>query len=461
MTHPHETGPNVLLSAYYCAPGGGSVSHIGWEWYARLSREIPVTLVTHSRNRQILSDAGAPFPGSTITYIDTEWFAGPLYRLAKFLFKRSEHAIFLLTSLDFYLFDFVVLRRFRKASSGLNLVHVVTPVSPLAVTRLHKLGLPLIVGPWNGGVSTLAGFTEIMRADSEWIYGVRMLRGLLDRLTGCTKNARRVLTATVATDQCLPPSVPTERMIENGVDLDVFSPGGVLPPSPANPLQILFVGRLIPAKGLTMLLSAAARIHSAIPLRILIAGDGAIRETLEEQVRRDGLSDVVTFLGRQNQEQIVALMRQSHALCLPSIRESGGAVLLEAMACEIPVLTVANGGPGELADEEVGRALTADSPEMLIQGLAAALTDMYCDAPKWKQRGINGRRRAERQYGWPARIQRAIDIYQKVLEEQHDFPNRDSPHSGSPGHEPPGRGPAQSGQPHRQRETLASAEHRD
>jgi len=425
MIHP----PHVLLSAYYCAPGGGSVSQIGWEWYARLSREIAVTLVTHSRNRKILESAGAPLPGSTVTYVNTEWFAGPLYRLASFLFKRSEHAIFLLSSLDFFLYDFVAVRRFLKSHPDFDMVHAVTPVSPLAVTRLHKLGLPLIVGPWNGGVSTLSGFSEIMRADSEWIYGVRALRGLLDRLTGCTKNARRVLSATIATDRCLPAHARTERMVENGVDLDVFSPGFVTPPSPANPLQILFVGRLIPAKGVAMLLTAAGRIKTAIPLRILIAGDGAIRADLERQTREQKLDDIVTFLGSQTQAQIVALMRQSHALCLPSVRESGGAVLLEGMACGIPLLTVANGGPGELVDEEVGRALTPDSPEALIQGLADTLTDIYSHPAQWKQRGENGRRRAERQYGWPARIQRAIDLYQTVLEEQNGVPKSQRPRS--------------------------------
>jgi len=109
-------------------------------------------------------------------------------------------------------------------------------------------------------------------------------------------------------------------------------------------------------------------------------------------------------------------------LCLPSVRESGGAVLLEAMACGIPVLTVANGGPGELADEEVGRALTPDGPETLIQGLAESFTDMYHNPSEWKQRGLNGRRRAERLYGWPARIQRALELYQTVMQEQHGFP---------------------------------------
>jgi hypothetical protein len=51
--------PRILLSAYQCGPGMGSVSQIGWEWYSRMSRLASVTLVTHVRNRVCLEAAGA------------------------------------------------------------------------------------------------------------------------------------------------------------------------------------------------------------------------------------------------------------------------------------------------------------------------------------------------------------------------------------------------------------------
>ena len=105
----------ILLSAYQCAPGQGSVSQIGWEWYTRLSRQCDVTLVTHIRNRPAIKQAGGHFPGTEVIYIDTEWFAGRLYRLAQRLFPRSEHAVFLLSSLDFFVFDSSALREFTDA----------------------------------------------------------------------------------------------------------------------------------------------------------------------------------------------------------------------------------------------------------------------------------------------------------------------------------------------------------
>lgn len=80
----------ILLSAYQCGPGMGSVSQIGWEWYSRMSRLASITLVTHVRNRECLEAAGAPLPDTEIIYIDTEWFASILYRLALRLFLEAS-----------------------------------------------------------------------------------------------------------------------------------------------------------------------------------------------------------------------------------------------------------------------------------------------------------------------------------------------------------------------------------
>ena len=258
----------------------GSVSQIGWQWYSRLARRLPVTLVTHSRNRQALEKAGAPLPGSEVIFIDTEWFAGPLYRLASRLFPRSEHPVFLISSLDFFVYDRVARRRLSRrlqAGAPWRIVHQPTPVSPLAATSLHRLGLPLILGPWNGGLRSPDTFPEIMQAESGWLYPIRRLGQLIDRLQGTTRRARMILTATRSTRAAIP-----ERwrgkcvdMLENGVNLDTFQ---ALPwppaPSATTPLKILFVGRLLPFKGVAMLLDALTRMPPGQPAHLDIVGNG-------------------------------------------------------------------------------------------------------------------------------------------------------------------------------------------
>lgn len=415
------SSPRILLSAYQCGPGLGSVSQIGWEWYSRLARQTPVTLLTHVRNREALTKAGAPLPGTEVHYIDTEWFAGPLYRFASHLFPSSQHSVFLISSLDFFVFDYFALKLLRNGLAGrhrFDLVHAVTPVSPVAATRLHRLRLPLVVGPWNGGLSSPATFPEIMSQDSAWIYRIRDFGKLLDRVLGTTRRASLILSATRSTDESIPQYGRSAcvRMLENGVDLEMFHPAqGIPAPSANEPLRIVFVGRLLPMKGVPMLLEAVGRVQYEFPIRVTIVGDGPLRNQWEEEARKHGVAEVCRFTGNLPLPEVAAAMRTSHVFCLPSVRESGGAVLLEAMASGVPILAVNYGGPAEVIDHAVGRPLSCDGPEPLVKDMVAAFRDIARDPEAWRQRGLVGRRRAEEQYGWDAKINSALNLYAAVL----------------------------------------------
>jgi hypothetical protein len=182
-----------------CGAGMGSVSQIGWEWYSRLSATCRVTLLTHARNRAALAAAGARLGDSRIIFIDTEWFAGPLYRLALWCFPRSEHPRFLIASLDFFVYDWIA-RQQLESGPAFDIVHAVMPVSPLAATSLHKLGIPLVLGPWNGGQTSPTAFPEIMKAESKWLYPVRNMGRVFDAVIGSTRNAAMIFTAVIAID---------------------------------------------------------------------------------------------------------------------------------------------------------------------------------------------------------------------------------------------------------------------
>jgi len=398
----------------------GSVSQIGWEWYSRLARRTPVTLLTHIRNRPALEAAGGPVEGSEIRYIDTEWIAGPLYRFASKLFPKSQHSVFLLSSLDYYFYDHDVCRQIRACGPRQNwdIVHAVTPVSPVGATRLHSLGLPVVLGPWNGGLSSPSTFPEIMRQDSSWLYRIRDAGRVLDGLFGTTKCAAAILSATRATDESIPRANRSRciRMLENAVNLEVFHPGtSEATPGSTEPLKLLFVGRLVPFKGVSMLLEAVARISGRFPVELTIAGDGPLRADLESRAAALGIARAVRFLGGLSLEQVAAEMRRAQAFCLPSVRESGGAVVLEAMAAGLPVIAVNYGGPAEIIDDEIGRPLSCAGPEKLVDELSQVLMDIFHNPGSWRNKGLAGRLRAEKQYGWEAKITTAMELYRCIL----------------------------------------------
>ncbi len=409
----------VLLSAYQCGSGMGSVSQIGWEWYQRLSKVCQITLLTHIRNREALEASGIPVEDSSVIFIDTEWFAGPLYRFASFCFPRSEHPRFLVASLDFFVYDWLAVRKASqliKSGQDWDVVHEVTPVSPMAATRLYKLGIPLVLGPWNGAMASPTTFPEIMKAESKWLYPLRNFGRVIDFLLGSTRNAALILTATRSTLAGISAGNRSKCrfLLENGVDLNLFKfqewPSA---PSDSNPLHIVFVGRLLPFKGVSMLLEALKAVN--FPVQLTIVGEGPERVNLERLTAEFGISEKVEFTGNLPLNEIGKIMQQAHVFCLPSVRESGGAVLLEAMAVGRPVIAIDFGGPAEIVDEGVGVKLPATGKADVVQGLIKQFESVRQQPEVWKVRGEEGRLRVENNYSWDAKIARAIEFYGELI----------------------------------------------
>ncbi len=423
MTQRRES-PRVLLSAYQCGPGMGSVSQIGWEWYSRLAKRLPVTLVTHVRNREALGKAGTPLPGSEAVYVDTEWFAGPLYRTAKRIFPRSEHAVFLVSSLDFFVYDRDAVKLLRRrGGAAWDVVHCPTPVTMSAPTRLSRLGLPVVLGPLNSGLGIPEGFRGVMREEAGWLYPVRHFARVVDALVGSTRRATRILVATKSTLAAVPARHRgrCESMLENAVELSRFTAAPwPQPPGNGRPLRVLFVGRLVPFKGVNYLLEAVSRVTGEVAVELRIVGDGPVAAEWKALAESLGISPNVTFTGARSLDEVSAEMRDCHVFVLPSVRESGGGVLLEAMASARPIAGVAFGGPAEIVDEAVGRSLPADGPEPLVAALAQLLREVAGDPDGWRRRGEEGRRRAESRFSWDAKVDEAVRLYERILGKKAD-----------------------------------------
>jgi glycosyltransferase involved in cell wall biosynthesis len=207
-------------------------------------------------------------------------------------------------------------------------------------------------------------------------------------------------------------------MLENGVDLERFSPAPwpAPPASDGEPLRLVFVGRLVPFKGVGMLIDAVARLTQEIPIRLTIVGEGPMGAEWRDQAARRGIAERVQFAGNLSPPQVADAMRSAHLFCLPSVRESGGAVLLEAMACARPVVAVGFGGPAEIVDEEVGRLLPATDSASVIEGLVATFRDLLREPEVWRHKGAAGRARVEARYSWDAKVDSAIALYRDLME---------------------------------------------
>lgn len=101
---------------------------------------------------------------------------------------------------------------------------------------------------------------------------------------------------------------------------------------------ILFVGRLVPYKGLSILIRAAAHLHSSA--RIVVVGKGPLRGALQSEAEQLGVADRIEFVGAVDDATLSNLFLRATAFCLPSINrlEAFGVVLLEAMRAGCPTI---------------------------------------------------------------------------------------------------------------------------
>ncbi len=190
--------------------------------------------------------------------------------------------------------------------------------------------------------------------------------------------------------------------IPNGVDTEAFTADG---PSPQRS-DLLFVGRLVPYKGLEILLQAMARMHGQH--RLLVAGDGPMRKPLERQADRLGVD--ARFLGHVPDGDLPGLYRGATVTVLPSLngQEAFGIALLESMACGTPVVASDLPGVSDLArlGGLVARPGHADD---LARKLQRALE------PGSLRRGRALADPIRLAYSWDAVTDRVVEAYAEAL----------------------------------------------
>ncbi|WDH79818.1 glycosyltransferase [Microbacterium esteraromaticum] len=162
------------------------------------------------------------------------------------------------------------------------------------------------------------------------------------------------------------------RVHYQGIDTDVFTPPEE--PMTASVRRVLFVGRLVDAKGVFDLLEASAALVEEQPHELVFVGDGPARTRLESAAQA---SPHIRVAGSLPSSEVRDLLRTAHALVLPTrlngrAREAAGLVLLEAQACGVPVIAYDSGGTAEMMN--VGETGWL-APEGDVESLQARLSE--------------------------------------------------------------------------------------
>jgi len=176
---------------------------------------------------------------------------------------------------------------------------------------------------------------------------------------------------------------------------------------------ILTVARLHRNKGLVYLLKAMSMITCDHPeSRLIIVGGGPLEGELREQISKLKLERYVVLVTEPipNKE-----MAKTYSICdvfvLPSIKEPFGRVILEAMACEKPIVATRVGGPSDIVkDGRTGYLVEKKDPSQL----ASRICELLQDKKMARRFGKSGRRQVLEIYDWKRIVERYIEIYEAV-----------------------------------------------
>lgn len=160
------------------------------------------------------------------------------------------------------------------------------------------------------------------------------------------------------------------RLYWNSVDINKFSKDNKnLLENNGKPI-VLFVGNIIKRKNVNLILEA--KKQSGTDYEVVIVGDGPLKKDLENKVKNENISDV-RFLGSRN--DVENIIPGCDVLVLPSFSESFGLVLIEALACEKPVIGSDVGGISEIITDEVGLLIDPNDSSDLSQAIDRIIGD--------------------------------------------------------------------------------------
>jgi glycosyltransferase involved in cell wall biosynthesis len=421
--NPSKCRYRVLVVAEAANPEWASVPLIGWNLSQALAKVADTHLVTHVRNRDAILRKGL-VEGRDFSAIDNERIAAPLYKLAEKLrggAGKGWTTSTAFSSIAYYSFEAQLWRQFsgRIISREFDIVHRITPLSPtsqsLIARRLAKINVPFVIGPLNGGVPWPKNFKSRQIAEHEWLSNIRGLFRLMPAYRSTRRDSSAILVGSQFTYEQMPDSVKHKCFYipENGVDIDrSLIP---VPHTPKIPLQAAFVGRLVPYKGADMLLEAAKEPLTEGKLELHIIGDGPGRSSLEKLVRDFNVQQAVHFHGWLTYERVQEKLRTCDFLALPSIREFGGGVVVEAMALGVTPIVANYGGPSELVDDQTGIRVPFEDKISLIEGFRKAVARVL-DAPETLTKiGTAARQKVLEKLTWEAKAGQIIQIYNSVL----------------------------------------------
>jgi glycosyltransferase involved in cell wall biosynthesis len=400
----------IFILAPFCDPEGVSIPYVTYSHAAALAQLHEVTLVVGSPVENNVRRAKAPF--RTIEVVRTPMleriYAWSLRWIFRYNFTSQSLTAF---GYPFSLaFEWRAWRQLRHRifAGEFDVVLRILPMtavlpSPFAFF-LRKGPIPFVIGPINGGLPYVQGFSQ---ADNEkqWISGLRSLYRFLPFARSTYRNAAAIIAASSQTYA----EFATYRnklffVPEPGIARSLCSDDSRTPKSDAK-LELIFVGYLIPCKACDLALRASAPLLRSGLARFTVVGDGPERKRLEQVAKSLGIEEAVLFCGWLSHAEVLRRLRSADVLVFPSVRDFGAGVVFEALGSGAVPVVADFGGPGDIVHPDVGYKVPITNESDFVAQMEKILTELAHNCDRLERLRRQGMAYARERLTWDAKAQ--------------------------------------------------------
>lgn len=390
---------NYLISAYSVNPYKGSEDSIGWNWVLQYEKNYKegdrIILLTKKFNEKDTRRGLKEFNIQHVELVIVDvpnalnWF-------------REKHSAF--HHMYYILWQHWAWLWVKHSGIHFDVIHHVTMNDYRIPSELYKAkGAKVIWGPMGGAQVTprplkvyeknqlVASFREFVNKSCSWNPFYKKALRSYYKIYCINNETQKQISRIVGKDVPLMPELALRDEYKN------------LPIRKGNNdiLKIVFVGRLIGKKGIAFLVDALSLMPTDMNWKLLIFGDGDDHALIEKQIADSGIGKNVKLMGNRPLNQIAEAYQQADVFVLPSLRETSGNVLLEAMAYAVPIVAFDTSFCRLLKEVDCGVFVNTDQAlEGIKEDWCKAIVTLGQDKELAKQMGLNGYKYVNSKLTW-------------------------------------------------------------
>lgn len=380
---------NILINAYAVSPDWGSEQGMGWNWVKAIAKHCRVFVITEGQWKEEIEKAVSKLAckdNVSFHYLPVS------ERVRRMCWNQGDWRFYI----HYAIWQRKALTLARQIMSGhhIDIIHQLNMVGFREPGFLWKIqGIPFVWGPIAGAQTIRLDYLSDETLPKKAAYRLKNLLNRLQfsfspRVSKALYRSRAIITPIQEMEKMLKGRVSAKVLLipESGLDGDCVD-FNEMPENDRDCLDILWVGRFIRTKQLSLALEAVARIPEDKPVRFHIVGFGSNTEEkhLHDLAEKLGVENKCIWYGKTANSEVKEMMKCMDVLLFTSIYEVTSTVVPEAIQARLPIICHDMFGFGPLVSERVGWKIPCISPEESIRRFGSILSRLATDKTELKE----------------------------------------------------------------------------